>query len=88
MSEVRTESGLVVPESAVRKTKRTLLPDRLKKIGRFLADMRAEGIRVVLACAACGEAMQATSQNRLVEEDHRGGDVVFTCKCSVRHVRR
>jgi len=86
MNEVRTDAGLIVPASAVAKTQRVLPKDTLKRVSRFVREMQAEGIQILLGCQHCKTPLDLALVDQL-DEKRPGGRPVFTCKCSERVVR-
>ena len=87
---VETESGLVVPASAVEPPplKRKVMPaDTAKHLRRFIKNMQAEHIAPLLACTECGARITAHAVNRIVEEIPVGGEIVLRCSCSLRVIR-
>jgi len=87
MKEVRTEAGLVVPASAIRKTQRVMPKDSFKHIVRFVRTMKAEGIQILLECEHCKKPLDLAMVDQLIEELPVGGRPVLTCACSERVVR-
>ena len=90
---VQTESGLVVPASAVEPAeppplKRRVMPaETAKRLRRFIKNMAAEKIAPLLACTECGARITAHAVNRIVEEIPVGGEIVLRCTCSLRVIR-
>ena len=91
---VKTDSGLVVPASAVEPTplKQRVIPkETVKHLRRFISNMKAESIAPVLACTDCGTRITARIEDRIVEKigdnELPGGRLVLQCACSERVVR-
>lgn len=83
---VRTESGLIVPASAVEKKQRVFPKDKFKFLRRFLREMDGEGVFPMLVCSDCGERIKLELVNRLIVENN-GGEPILVCSCSDRAVR-
>lgn len=81
-----TESGLIVPDDAIEKKQRTMLPATLRRMRQFLAAMKSEDIGVIFGCYTCKQPLSIGAQDR-IEEARPGGRIVITCQCSVREVR-
>lgn len=90
--DVTTESGLLVPASAITKTARTLHSDTFKRLTRFLKTMSAEHLTTFLVCDFCKQPISFELHDRidavdLAGKSAGGGRVIFVCQCSNRAVR-
>jgi hypothetical protein len=85
VSQVRTDSGLIVPQSAVTKTERRFPAKAFGLIRRFV-QANVEGVTLALVCKLCAAPI-AMSFEENATTVFKGGHVVMTCKCSRRTVR-
>jgi hypothetical protein len=84
-NEVITDSGLLVPASAVQRKRKVLPKEKAKLIRRMFIEMPAEKLTALFACTECNTPVSFGTVNKILTRVP-GGELVLRCKCSDRVV--